>query len=73
VNRRGFLEAAALAVAGLAIDPERLIWTPGAKTIIIPLQSQYITATEIVERGPLANFPGSVDYAIEHFHLALAG
>ncbi len=36
MNRRGFLGAAAAAVAALAIDPERLLWVPGAKTIFIP-------------------------------------
>lgn len=28
VTRRAFLERAALLVAGLAVDPERLFWTP---------------------------------------------
>lgn len=36
MNRRGFLASAIAAVGTLAIDPERLIWTPGAKTIFVP-------------------------------------
>ncbi len=36
MNRRGFLANAIAAVAALAIDPERLLWTPGVKTIFIP-------------------------------------
>lgn len=36
MNRRGFLKFAAAAVVGLAADPERLIWTPGQKTHILP-------------------------------------
>src|SRR6266478_5393555 len=33
LNRRGFL---GLLAAGLALDPERLLWRPGAKLISIP-------------------------------------
>jgi hypothetical protein len=36
MNRRGFLQRAALAVAALAMDPEQLLWTPGKKTFFIP-------------------------------------
>lgn len=36
-TRRDFLRALALGVVGAAVvDPERLIWTPGAKTHILP-------------------------------------
>lgn len=31
MNRRGFLEALAGAIAGAAVDPERLGWVKGAK------------------------------------------
>lgn len=31
MNRRSFLQRVSLAVAGLAIDPERLLWTPGER------------------------------------------
>lgn len=37
MNRRGFLSALAAAVAGpMVIDPERILWRPGAKLISIP-------------------------------------
>ena len=36
MNRRGFLQSAIAAASALAVDPERLLWTPGAKTIFIP-------------------------------------
>lgn len=39
MNRRRFLAAAATLAAGLAADPEKLLWTP-AKTIFIPPASR---------------------------------
>ena len=36
MDRRRFLESLILGASALAIDPERLLWTPGAKTIFIP-------------------------------------
>jgi hypothetical protein len=36
MNRRGFLSFLGAAVAGATLDPERLLWKPGAKTISIP-------------------------------------
>lgn len=36
ITRRGFLSALAVAVAGSTLDPERLLWVPGAKTIFLP-------------------------------------
>ncbi len=33
MNRRGFLGAI---IAGLAFDPERLLWVPGKKLISVP-------------------------------------
>lgn len=36
LNRRGFLGALAAALAGATLDPERLLWRPGAKTIFLP-------------------------------------
>ncbi len=33
VSRRGFLGALATLAAGMTLDPERLLWVPGAKTI----------------------------------------
>lgn len=39
MNRRGFLKAAVVGLAGIAaaqLDPERLLWVPGARTFFIP-------------------------------------
>jgi hypothetical protein len=36
VSRRAFLGLAGGAIAGLAVDPEQLLWMPGEKTIVIP-------------------------------------
>lgn len=36
MNRRGFLGLLGAAAAGIALDPERLLWTPGKKLISIP-------------------------------------
>jgi hypothetical protein len=36
MNRRGFLSMLAGAAAALAADPERALWTPGAKLVSIP-------------------------------------
>lgn len=36
MNRRGFLGAIGAALAGATLDPERLLWVPGAKCISIP-------------------------------------
>lgn len=35
MNRRGFLSFLGAAVAGATLDPERLLWVPGAKLISI--------------------------------------
>lgn len=36
INRRGFLSLFGAAAATAAIDPERLLWVPGAKVISVP-------------------------------------
>lgn len=36
IGRRGFLGAMATAAAGMTLDPERLLWVPGAKTFFLP-------------------------------------
>jgi hypothetical protein len=36
LNRRGFLASLLGVAAGVAIDPERALWVPGAKLISIP-------------------------------------
>lgn len=39
-SRRGFLGLLGAGVAGMVLDPERLLWVPGAKTISIPAPSR---------------------------------
>ena len=39
MDRRGFLSFLGAAVAGATLDPERLLWKPGAKLISIPAAS----------------------------------
>jgi hypothetical protein len=36
MNRRGFLASLTGLLATASLDPERLLWVPGAKTIFIP-------------------------------------
>ena len=50
MRRRDFLKFGAVAAAALAIDPERLLWTPGRKTIFLPTarQLEYLQAGELV-------------------------
>lgn len=36
MNRRGFLGLLGAAVTGAVLDPEKLLWRPGAKVISIP-------------------------------------
>ena len=35
-DRRAFLSLLTAAAAGLVLDPERLLWVPGRKTIFLP-------------------------------------
>lgn len=37
MNRRSFLALLSAAAAGAVLDPERLLWVPGQKTIFLPL------------------------------------
>ena len=36
MNRRQFFKLTAVASVGLVLDPERLLWVPGQKTIFLP-------------------------------------
>jgi hypothetical protein len=40
MNRRGFLGLLGLGTAGLVLDPERLLWVPGRRTIFLPHPAQ---------------------------------
>lgn len=41
MNRRNFLINASLAIAGLAIDPEELFWTPRRDRIFVPSADEF--------------------------------
>lgn len=63
MDRRTFLRrvttGAAAAVAGTMLDPERLLWVPGAKTIFLP-NPTIVTAKTIeqaVEEGLMVRYP----------------
>ena len=70
ISRRGFLWSAASAIAaGVAsseLDPERLLWVPGAKTIFLPSQTieTATTLNEAVERGMIIDWPGGYQHTI---------
>jgi len=36
MDRRGFLQSLMIGASALAVDPEQLLWRPGAKKIFIP-------------------------------------
>lgn len=46
LSRRGFLNTLAAALAGAVSDPERLLWTPGERTIILPPAQGWITGVD---------------------------
>jgi len=41
MNRRSFLQILGAAAAGAVLDPERLLWVPGQKTIILPAVQRF--------------------------------
>lgn len=48
LNRRGFLSLLGAAVSGAVLDPERLLWVPGRKTISIPQPAPIQAAPEFL-------------------------
>src|SRR5215831_3822322 len=53
LNRRGFLQSGIAVASALALDPERLLWTPGAKTIFIPPPPKVVSGGGITEADGL--------------------
>ncbi len=49
MNRRAFLSLLGLGATGFVIDPERLLWVPGQKTIFLPPQVRLLSMSEIVD------------------------
>jgi hypothetical protein len=53
MNRRGFLGALATLAAGHVLDPERLLWVPGAKTIFLPSRTPTLLTIDLITREAL--------------------
>jgi hypothetical protein len=63
MNRRGFFGAIAGIVAGATLDPERLLWRPGAKLISIPAPTNQLLTVELLSRECLAALKQSLVFA----------
>jgi hypothetical protein len=48
MNRRGFLSALGVALAGATLDPERALWVPGAKLISIPPPTRFVSGASVM-------------------------
>ncbi len=48
MNRRHFLNLLGMGAAGLVLDPERLLWVPGARKIFIPPVLAVAGSSEVV-------------------------
>ena len=62
MNRRSFLSGFIGAAAALTLDPERLLWVPGAKTIFVPPVGNRFLTTEMVCREALKSMTFQLDY-----------
>lgn len=51
MNRRRFLSLFGAAAAGAVLDPERLLWVPGAKTIVLPPAGGWIVSPTPIMLG----------------------
>jgi hypothetical protein len=58
LSRRVFFGLAAGAAAGMALDPEQLLWVPGAKTIFLPTPKQEIRSAVSLQRGDIFTIEG---------------
>ncbi len=50
MNRRGFLNLLGLSAGTMVLDPEKLLWVPGKKTIFVPppaISERLLTLDEI--------------------------
>ena len=56
MDRRALLQLAAAADAGFVLDPERLLWRPGQRTIFVPTLSQIF----ILRPGDVVINPGGL-------------
>lgn len=51
MRRRAFLGLLAASFAGVALDPERALWVPGAKTIFLPAAKPVLTTSSVLTAG----------------------
>lgn len=58
MNRRGFLSALVIGSAGLALDPERLLWVPGAKTFFLPALKPSLVSPIALSIGDIVSIDG---------------
>jgi hypothetical protein len=64
MNRRNFLTALGLGTAGLLLDPERLLWVPGQKTIFLPPVERFsIVTPEWVMREVMMRLKNNLVFA----------
>jgi hypothetical protein len=70
MDRRGFLKRLAAATAAVAataeIDPERLLWTPGKKTIFLPPEKALVTAESVAVQQIRNEYESKALLQIEH-------
>ncbi len=62
MNRRGFLGSLTALLATAAIDPEVLIWRPGAKTIFIPSVGNQFVTMEMITRHTLESLRNNIKF-----------
>ncbi len=76
MNRRGFLGGLAAIAGVLTLDPERLLWRPGEKTIFVPTNNPLSYGWTLVQGRQFAHFDpydlGPV-YAHDEWHMARLG
>jgi len=58
VNRRAFLGTLAAGLAGIALDPERLLWVPGQKRIFLPSPSPSLVTSTALTKGDVFTIAG---------------
>ena len=58
MNRRAFIGLFSAAAAGLALDPERLLWVPGAKTFFLPTSAPYLASSMALKCGDIFTISG---------------
>jgi hypothetical protein len=56
-SRRGFLKLLAAGLVGHAVDVDKLLWVPGAKTIFLPSARQVYVHTLIMQHELFVHNP----------------